>query len=124
MEHPDHPDEGYSGYMITPAASALYSTTRCQDPEDVGKYFIVPTTAITNTNQKSKEIKLQVRKNLLNTYRNMLIALQKLFEIAINYAYHSVLMTSTGMARRGFGNNKPPAIPKHLNILYDTPSLQ
>ena len=33
-------------------------------------------------------------------------------------------MTNNGMARRGFGNNKPPAILKHLKRLYITPSLQ
>ena len=33
-------------------------------------------------------------------------------------------MTNTGMTRRGFGNNEPPAILKRLNILYGTPSLK
>ena len=33
-------------------------------------------------------------------------------------------MTNTGMARRGFGNNKPPDILEHLKRLYGTPSLQ
>ena len=44
---------GYSGYMVTPAAYALYSEIIWQYPEDVGKYFIVPTNAITDTNQNS-----------------------------------------------------------------------
>ena len=75
MEHPDHPYEGHTGYMMTPTAYALYSTTQWQDPDDVGNYFIVPTTAITNTNQKSEERKLQTRRNLLDAYRNMRTAL-------------------------------------------------
>ena len=33
-------------------------------------------------------------------------------------------MTNTGMARRWFGNDKPPATLERLNILYGTPSLQ
>ena len=31
---------------------------------------------------------------------------------------------NTGMARRGFGNDKPPAIIERLKIFYGTPSLQ
>ena len=33
-------------------------------------------------------------------------------------------MTNTGMARRGFDNDEPPAILERLKILYGTPSLQ
>ena len=88
MEHPDHPDEGYVGYTLMPKDYELYSSTRWQDPEDVGNYFIVPTTAITDTNQKPKEIKPKARKNLLDTYCNMYTVLQQLFERAINPVYH------------------------------------
>ena len=52
MEDPDHPDEGYAGYMMTQAAYVLYSKTIWQDPEDVGNYFILPMTAITDIDQK------------------------------------------------------------------------
>ena len=77
-EHPYHPYEGYSGYMMTLSAYALYSTTKWQDPEDVENYFIVTTTAITNTNQKYEERKWKARKNLLDTYHNMRTALRQL----------------------------------------------
>ena len=53
------------------AAYALYPTNRFQDTEYLGNYFIVPTTAITNTDQKSEESQWQARKKLLDTYRNM-----------------------------------------------------
>ena len=49
LEHPDHPYEWYAGYMMTQASYVLYSTIRWQDPSDVCNYFIVPTTAITDT---------------------------------------------------------------------------
>ena len=110
--------------MMTLAAYTFSSTSRWQDPEDVGNYFIVPTTAITDTDQKYEEMKWQARKNLLDTHRNMRTALQQLFERFINRAYHSGGMTNIGMARQGFVNNEPPAILKRLNILYGTPSLQ
>ena len=32
MEHPDHLDEVYTGYIMTPAAYVLYSTTRWKYP--------------------------------------------------------------------------------------------
>ena len=55
MEDPDHPDEGYAGYMMTQATYAFYSTTKWKVPVDIGYYFIVPTTAITDTDQKYEE---------------------------------------------------------------------
>ena len=110
--------------MMTPAAYTLYLITRWKDPEGVQNYFIVPTTAITNTDQTSEEIKWQSRKNLLDTCCIMRTALQQLFDRAINHAHHSGGMTNTGMARQGFGNEKPPAILKRLNRLYGTKILQ
>ena len=55
MEHPDHTDEGCAGYMMMQVSYALYSTTKWKDPADVGNYFNVPTTAITDTDQKYEE---------------------------------------------------------------------
>ena len=57
MEHHNHTNEGCAVYMMTQEVYVLYSTTKWMDPNDVGNYFIVPTTAITDTHQKSKEIK-------------------------------------------------------------------
>ena len=106
------------------AAYEFYSTTRWKDPVDVGNYFIVPTTAITNTDQKSEERKWQAGKDLMDTYRNMCTSLRQIFERSIDPAYHSGVMTNTGMASRGFGSDKPPAIFERLNILYGTPILK
>ena len=58
MEYPDHPDEGYANYMMMQVEYALYSTTPWMDLNKIGKYFIVPTAAITNTDHKSKEEKI------------------------------------------------------------------
>ena len=79
MDQPDNPYEGYPRYMMTQAAYALYSTNKWQDPADVGNYFIVPTTTITDADQKLKESKWQAGKDLLDTYHNMRTTLQKIF---------------------------------------------
>ena len=75
MEHPDHPDEEYAGYMMMQEAYDLYSKAIWQDPADVRNYFIVPTTAITDTDHKPEERKWKLGKDLLNTYHNMRTAL-------------------------------------------------
>ena len=54
----------------------------------------------------------------------MRTTLQQLFEGSIDHAYHSGGMTNKGMARRGFGSDKPPAILELLKRLYGTQSLQ
>ena len=69
-------------------------------------------------------MKWQSGKDLLITFYNMRTALQHLFEWAINSSYHSGLMKNTGMAGRGFENDKPPAILKCISRLYGTPRLQ
>ena len=71
MEHPDHTDEGHAGYIMMQAAYALYLTIHWADPSNVGNYFIVPATTITDTDQKSKEGKWQAGKDLLDNFRNM-----------------------------------------------------
>ena len=88
------------------------------------KLFIVPTTAITETDRKLEERKWQTGKNLPDTYHNMCTALQQLFERAINTAYHSGKMTNTGMARQDLGNEKIPTILERHKRLFGTPSLQ
>ena len=54
----------------------------------------------------------------------MRTALQKIFERSINPVYNSGGMMNTGMARQGFGNDKPPAILERLKIFYGTPRLK
>ena len=79
MEHPYHPDEGYASYMMTQASYEFDSTTRWRDTADVGNCFIVPATAIMDTDQKSAEIKWQEMKDLLDFYRNTCTTIQQIF---------------------------------------------
>ena len=49
LSHPDHTDEGLLGYMMSPVVFALYFTEPWVDSSGVCEYFIVPATAITDT---------------------------------------------------------------------------
>ena len=84
MERSDHPYEGYAGYMMSQAAYVLYSTTPRMDLNDMGNYFILPTTAITNTKQKYEDRKWQSGEDLLDTFPNMWTTLCQLFERTID----------------------------------------
>ena len=51
LDHPNHPADGWSGYLMTREEYSLQSAIAWQDPEDVGKYFTMPNTAITTCDQ-------------------------------------------------------------------------
>jgi hypothetical protein len=124
LGHPIHPEFGFAGYMMTPEAYALYSQTEWRNPPDVGEYFQVPTTAITETEQKSEENRWKANKNLRDNFKNIRTALVLLFERIIDEAYHSGGTQVAGLGRRGFGNDEPPDIIERLKRLYGKPSLQ
>jgi hypothetical protein len=124
LGHPVHPNFGFAGYMMAPEAFALYSQTGWRDPPDVGEYFQIPSTAITETEQKSEENRWKANKNLRDTFKNIRTALILLFERIIDEAYHSGGTQVAGLGRRGFGNDEPPDIIARLKRLYGKPSLQ
>jgi hypothetical protein len=124
LGHPVHPNFGFAGYMMAPEAFALYSQTGWKDPPDVGEYFQIPSTAITETEQKSEENRWKANKNLRDTFKNIRTALILLFERIIDEAYHSGGTQVAGLGRRGFGNDEPPDIIARLKRLYGKPSLQ
>jgi hypothetical protein len=119
VDHPNYPDDGFSGYMLDPAAFRLFNDTPWEPPPDVGEYFSVPATAITETEQKSALSEWQSQKDLRDTFKNVRTALKEMLERTIEEAYHSATM-----GRRGFGNDDPPAIVARLQRLYGKPSLQ
>ncbi len=53
MDHPDHSDHGWTGYMLTIEEYALVSTTPFVPPTDVGNMYVMPNTAITYCNQQA-----------------------------------------------------------------------
>ena len=52
LDHADHPTDGWSGYLMTPEEFALRSATALTHPEDVGKFFVIPITAISSVHQE------------------------------------------------------------------------
>ena len=57
IKHPNHPTEGMTGMMMTPATFVLVSTMLWQLPERVGEVFSVPRWAIPDTDQQTEERK-------------------------------------------------------------------
>ena len=51
LDHKDHPTDEWLGYLMTPEEFALRSGTEWKRPEDVGKYHVMPTSAITMGDQ-------------------------------------------------------------------------
>ena len=52
LNHEDHPTDGWSGYLMSPKEFALCSATEWKTPEDVGRYYVMPITAITLGDQE------------------------------------------------------------------------
>ena len=104
--------------MLSSAVYALLSTAAWRYPVNVGKFFVIPDTAITDTEQKTHERMWRARKKLQDNFNNFQMALKTMFKRIINTAYHLV-----GMGRTGFGTDKSPSILKQLHTLCGKPSL-
>ena len=48
LYHADHLTDGWASYLMTKEEFALRSTTSWKGPDMVGKYFVMPTRAITS----------------------------------------------------------------------------
>jgi hypothetical protein len=97
-------------------AYALLSTLPWTNPEDVRKFFAVPTDAITNTDQKSREQEWTYKKEMQDTLLNVETCLRTLFERCFDKAYHS--------GHRKFRNANPRDILTRLMFLYGKPTDQ
>ena len=124
LSHPEHTDEGWSFYMVPSEGFALYYTEPWEDPPDIGEYFIVLETAITDTNQNLVEQRWQARKYMRDTWHNFRTSLNNTFERVIDPAFQTGgTKVTAGLARQGFGNKDPLAIITRLCQLYGKPSL-
>ena len=119
VDHPQYPDDGFSGYMLDTTAFRLYTNKPWEAPIDVGEFFTVPSSALTEIEQKSARSEWKAQKDLRDTFKNVRTALKEMLERTINEVYHSATM-----GRRGFGNDDPPAIVARLQRLYGKSSLQ
>ena len=52
LDHSDHPKDVWAGYLMIKEEFALRSTTSWTGPEIFGKYFVMPTRAITSGDQE------------------------------------------------------------------------
>ena len=64
LDHADHPTDGWSGYLMTPEEFALRSATAWTHPEDVGKFFVIPITAISSGHQEQAKGEYKYKKEI------------------------------------------------------------
>ncbi len=100
---------------------ALVSAFTWQDQRDVGEYFIIPVTAITETEQRTKDKIWQVQKGKRESFVNLVSALTTILEDAFDVAFHS---GGTALAERGFGTATPPEILARFQKNYGKPGYQ
>jgi hypothetical protein len=121
LKHTDHPTHGYSGYLMSTEEYALVSPYPWSDQADVGEYFVIPVTAITETEQRTEDKIWQVKKSKRETFTNMVTALTTILEDAFDVAFHS---GGTALAERGFGTATPPEILSRFQQNYGKPGYQ
>ena len=67
LDHENHPTDGWSGYLMTPEEFALRSATVWKQPEDVRKYYVMPTSAITMGDQEQSKGEFKYKKEISNS---------------------------------------------------------
>ena len=72
IEHGDHPTDGWSGYLMNPEEFALRSATRWKRLEDVSKYFVMLTTAITSGEEAQAKGEFKYLKEISDSYDSFL----------------------------------------------------
>ena len=55
LDHADHPTYGWAEYLMTKEEFSPRSTASWTVPEIVGKYFVIPTRAITSGDQEQEK---------------------------------------------------------------------
>jgi hypothetical protein len=100
---------------------ALVSPYPWIDQEDVGKYFVIPVSVITETEQRTEYKIRQVTKSKRESFINMITALTTILEDAFDVAFHS---GGTALAESGFGTATPPEILSSFEKNYGKPGFQ
>ena len=113
------PLDGQSGYILSKYAFSLFSSKWRRDPEEVGEYYKIPVTPITEMEQQTEENKWKVKKENRKTFENMKMVLTNMFKEVIDPAFHSGIC---GLARKGFVNTHPVEILSNHQRLYRKPS--
>ena len=122
LNHPDHPTDGWSGCMLTPEEFALRSILPWTPPEAMGRYFVMPTAAITSGDQEQAKGEYKYKRDLLDTFETINMALKTMFERVIDKAYHTT--GNTGIMGNGFGQLTPFEILQRLRTSYGQATIE
>ena len=122
MDHKDHPTDGWSGYLMTPEEFALHSATKWKTPKDVGRYYVMTTTAITLGDREQSKGEFKYKKEISDSYDVIVMALKSTFEQVIDKAYHTT--GNTGIMGDGFGQLTPFKILQKLQKTYGRANIQ
>ena len=74
LDHPNHPTDGWAGCIMTKEEFSLQSTQPWRDPETVGKYFVMPTAAISIGNQEQAKGEYKYKRDLLDTHEMIMMS--------------------------------------------------
>jgi hypothetical protein len=122
MEHPDHTDHGWTGYMLTIEEYALESTTQFVPPQDVGNVYVMPPTAITDRDQRAAKAQWDFFKETHDSFKNIKTALKNMFKCVIDASFHT--SGNAALMATGFGTMTPPEIMTRMCHLYGKATIQ
>ena len=122
MEHPDHTDHGWTGYMLTVEEYALVSTTPFVPPTDVGQVYVMPPNAITDRDQQASKAQWDYFKEAHDSFKNIKTALKLMFERVIDASFHT--SGNAALMATGFGTMTPPEIMTRMRRLYGKATIQ
>ena len=107
---------------MTKEEFAIRSATTWTKPEVVGKFFVIPVTAISTGHQEQLKGEYKYKKEISDTYDVILMALKATFERVIDKAYHTT--GNTGIMGDGFGQLTPYDILQRLRKMYGRANIQ
>jgi len=108
--------------MLATEEFALRSILPWTPPEDVGRYFVMPNTAITSGDQEQAKGEYKYKRDLLDSYETINMALKTMFERVIDKAYHTT--GNTGIMGNGFGQLTPFVILQRLRTSYGQATIE
>ena len=107
---------------MTKEEFALRSTTAWTRTEIVRKYFVMPTRAITSSDQEQAKGEYKYKKEISDSYDVLLMALKTTFKRVIEKAYHTT--GNTGIMGDGLGQLTPFKTLQRLRKTYGRANIQ
>ena len=107
-------------YLLTNAEQSLIYNIFFSLPKRIGRYFLIPGGAFTDTSQKMSQAQWEAEKNLEENFDTVCTTLTQISDRIINDAYHT---DATSMGQQGFGSFTTKAILEKLLRMCGNPSL-